>query len=135
MAVGGCRCITINPEFVCGVQLKVAHVAPCPLPLGSRVGYTLVMSIRKGGGTWEPMLLGIEPRNCTVCKEGLYRNKTFFSGGWSRCALCEEFVHYGCLATGKVSFLKARPRMCKICRASQKDGPSPKAATPVAVVS
>lgn len=93
------------------------------------------MSIRKGGGTWEPMLLGIEPRNCKVCKEGLYRNKTFFSGGWSRCALCEDFVHYGCLASGKVSFLKARPRVCKICRSAQEglSSPSPKAVIPVAV--
>src|SRR5262245_18844689 len=92
------------------------------------------MSIRKGGGKWEPMLLGIEPRYCKVCKEGLYRNKTFFSGGWSRCAVCEEFVHYGCLATGRVSFLKARPRVCKTCRAADGDAPSsPKATTPVAV--
>jgi hypothetical protein len=93
------------------------------------------MSIRKGGGDWEPMLLGIEPRNCTVCKEGLYRNKTFFTGGWSRCALCDEFVHYSCLASGKVSFLKARPRVCKTCRAAQGGIPSPssKAADPVAV--
>jgi hypothetical protein len=93
------------------------------------------MSIRKAGGDWEPMLLGIEPRKCKVCKEGLYRNKTFFSGGWSRCALCDEFVHYSCLASGKFSFLKVRPRQCKTCRAAQ-DGapsPSPKAVTPVAV--
>ncbi|MGH7183080.1 MAG: hypothetical protein ACREJN_14025 [Nitrospiraceae bacterium] len=81
------------------------------------------------------MLLGIEPRTCKVCKEGLYRNKTFFSGGWSRCALCEDFVHYSCLATGKVSFLKARPRVCKVCRAADEDSSSPasKATTPVAV--
>ena len=83
------------------------------------------MSIRKGGGDWEPMLLGIEPRNCKVCNEGLYRNKTFFTGGWSRCALCDEFVHYSCLASGKVSFLKARPRVCKTCRAAQEGIPSP----------
>ena len=93
------------------------------------------MSIRKAGGTWEPMLLGIDPRICPVCKEGLYRNKTLFSGGWSRCALCEEFVHYRCLASGKVSFLKARPRVCKTCRAAEGGTPSssPKAAIPVAV--
>ena len=93
------------------------------------------MSIRKGGGTWEPMLLGIEPRNCTVCKEGLYRNKTFLSGGWSRCTLCDEFVHYSCLASGKVSFLKVRPRMCKTCRAAQQGAltPSPKEEVPAAV--
>ncbi|MEP6958660.1 MAG: hypothetical protein ABI980_08005 [Nitrospirota bacterium] len=91
------------------------------------------MSIRKGGGDWEPMLLGIEPRNCKVCKEGLYRNKTFFSGGWSRCTLCDEFVHYSCLASGKVSFLKVRPRVCKTCRTAQEGTPSPLHGTPVAV--
>jgi hypothetical protein len=83
------------------------------------------------------MLLGIEPRHCKVCKEELYRNKTMFSGGWSRCALCEDFVHYRCLASGKVSFLKARPRLCKICRAAQEGTPSPllKTVIPAAVVS
>jgi hypothetical protein len=81
------------------------------------------------------MLLGIEARICKVCKGELYRNKTFLSGGWSRCALCEDFVHYSCLASGKVSFLKARPRLCKTCRAAQGGIPSPlpKAGTPVAV--
>lgn len=93
------------------------------------------MSIRNAGGEWEPMLLGIEARSCKVCKEELYRNKTFFSGGWSRCALCEDFVHYSCLASGKVSFLKARPRVCKVCRTAQERAPSspPKPAIPVAV--
>jgi hypothetical protein len=108
-------------------------LAPCLSPLAFAI--LRGMSIRQGGGDWEPMLLGIEPRNCKVCKEGLYRNKTLFSGGWSRCSLCEEFVHYSCLASGKVSFLKVRPRVCKTCRAAQAGtpSPSPKAATPVAV--
>jgi serine protease SohB len=59
-------------------------------------------------------------------------DKTLFSGGWSRCALCEEFVHYSCLASGKVSFLKARPRLCKTCRLAEGGTPSssPKAAIP-----
>ena len=74
------------------------------------------MSIRKGGGDWEPMLLGIEPRLCKVCKEGLYRDKTMLRGGWSRCSVCDEFVHYSCLASGKVRFLKQRPRICTLCR-------------------
>jgi hypothetical protein len=97
--------------------------------------YFRPMSIRNAAGKWEPMLLGIEPRICSVCKEGLYRDKTFFSGGWSRCALCEDFVHYSCLSSGKSSFLKARPRVCKTCRAAQEgsSSSSPKAATPVAV--
>ncbi len=94
------------------------------------------MSIRKAGGDWEPMLLGIEPRNCKVCKQGLYRDKTMFRGGWSRCTVCDEFVHYSCLASGKVSFLKARPRVCKTCRAAQSGGrapAAPQAETPAAV--
>ncbi len=73
------------------------------------------MSIRKGGGDWEPMLLGIEPRTCAVCTKGLYRDTTLFRGGWSRCTVCDQFVHYSCLAPGKVSFLKRRPRVCKAC--------------------
>ena len=81
--------------------------------------YSLAMSIRKAGGDWEPMLLPIEPRHCKVCKQGLYRDKTLFRGGWSRCSVCDEFVHYSCLASGKFSFLKARPRVCKTCRAAQ----------------
>ena len=49
-------------------------------------------------------------------------------GGWSRCTICDEFVHYSCLASGKVSFLKARPRVCKACRSIQEGSiaPSPK---------
>lgn len=98
--------------------------------------YSLPMSIRKAGGDWEPMLLGIEPRHCKVCKQGLYRDKTLLRGGWSRCSVCDEFVHYSCLASGKVSFLKARPRVCKICRAAQTGAPVssvPEAETSVAV--
>jgi MinD superfamily P-loop ATPase len=95
------------------------------------------MSIRKAAGDWEPMLLGIEPRHCKVCTQGLYRNKTFLSGGWSRCSICDEFVHYSCLAHGKVKFLKIRPRVCKTCRAAQEGhAVSPASATddtPVAV--
>ena len=83
--------------------------------------YCRPMSIRKAGGDWEPMLLPIEPRHCKVCKQGLYRDKTMFRGGWSRCTVCDEFVHYSCLASGKFSFLKARPRICKTCRAAQAD--------------
>jgi hypothetical protein len=82
------------------------------------------MSIRKAGGDWEPMLLGIEPRSCRVCKKGLYRNVTLFSGGWSRCTICDEFVHYSCLASGAVSFLKKRPRVCKLCQALEASAPA-----------
>ncbi|MFO0774665.1 MAG: hypothetical protein U0172_08385 [Nitrospiraceae bacterium] len=70
---------------------------------------------RVGGGDWEPLLLAIEPRKCRVCSQGLYRDQTLFRGGWSRCTICDEFVHYSCLASGRVSFLKRRPRVCKTC--------------------
>ena len=87
--------------------------------------YSRTMSIRKAGGDWEPMLLPIQPRLCKVCKQGLYRDKTMLRGGWSRCTVCDEFVHYSCLASGKVSFLKARPRVCKSCRTGQTDAAAP----------
>ena len=91
--------------------------------------YSRAMSIRKAAGDWEPMLLGIEPRNCKVCQQGLYRDKTMLRGGWSRCAVCDEFVHYSCLASGRISFLKARPRICKTCRTAEEQAkqaaPSP----------
>jgi len=98
--------------------------------------YSRLMSIRKAAGEWEPMLLGIEPRNCKVCRQGLYRDKTMFRGGWSRCTVCDEFVHYSCLASGKVSFLKARPRICKHCRAAEeqaKHGILPSSSQPAPV--
>ncbi len=89
------------------------------------------MSVRFRGGEWEPMLLGIEPRRCKVCGKGLYRNSTFFRGGWSRCTVCDEFVHYSCLASGKAKFLKQRPRVCKSCLAERAQpahqGPEPEA--------
>jgi hypothetical protein len=88
------------------------------------------MSIRAFGGQWEPMLLGIEPRACAVCHKGLYRNFTFFRGGWARCTVCNEFVHYSCLAGGKAKFLKQRPRLCKTCHAGQS---SPQASLPGAI--
>ena len=75
------------------------------------------MGVRFRGGDWQPMLLGIEPRICKVCGKGLYRNFTFLRGGWSRCTICDAFVHYSCLASGVVKFLKQRPRVCKSCRA------------------
>ena len=92
--------------------------------------YSSPMNIlRNGGGDWEPMLLGIEPRNCKVCNQGLYRDKTMLRGGWPRCAVCDEFVHYSCLASGKISFLKQRPRICKTCRIAEEQAkqgaPSP----------
>lgn len=75
------------------------------------------MSLRKAGGEWEPLLLGIQPRSCAVCGKSLYRNLTLFRGGWSRCTICDRFVHYSCLAGGKSKLLKKRPRVCKTCQA------------------
>ena len=79
--------------------------------------YLNSMSIRNRGGEWESLVLGIEPEACGVCGEGLYRNHTLLRGGWSRCSLCQQFVHYSCLASGKISFLKMRPRVCQTCQA------------------
>jgi hypothetical protein len=79
--------------------------------------YLNSMSIRNRGGEWQSLVLGIEPEACGVCGEGLYRNLTLLRGGWSRCSICQQFVHYSCLASGKISFLKMRPRVCKTCQA------------------
>jgi len=62
------------------------------------------------------MLLGIEPRTCRVCNKGLYRDVTLLKGGWARCTVCNEFVHYCCLAAGKSGVFKARPRVCQACQ-------------------
>lgn len=131
--------LSINPAgmrqgCVTSYPACLAPLAPCRLASL----YSPSMSIRKGGGTWEPLLLPIEPRHCKVCKLGLYRDKTMFRGGWSRCTVCDEFVHYSCLASGKVSFLKARPRVCKTCRAAKEGTPSSSATkdeVPVAAAS
>ena len=78
--------------------------------------YFVAMSIRKGAGEWEPLLLGIEPEYCGVCNQVLYRNTTMLKGGWERCSVCNRFVHYACLASGKIStYLKRRPRVCLNC--------------------
>src|SRR5436190_5392688 len=71
----------------------------------------------------EALTLEIEPAFCPVCQKGLYRNTTFLSGGWGRCAVCTEVVHYSCLSGGKI--FKHRPRICRDCqvgrvRAGQK---------------
>ncbi|MCZ6580281.1 MAG: hypothetical protein O6840_01465, partial [Nitrospirae bacterium] len=75
-------------------------------------------------GEWAPLMLGIEPEKCGVCGDGLYRNTTMLRGGWSRCSICNRFVHYTCLASGKVKFLKRRPRVCKNCQQATEDTPS-----------
>jgi len=38
-------------------------------------------------------------------------------------AVCDQFVHYSCLASGKTKFLKMRPRVCKACREAQAHAP------------
>lgn len=108
-------------------------ISPCLAPIAPRLRpslYSVRMSIRKAGGDWEPMLLGIEPRSCKVCGKGLYRNVTLFRGGWSRCTRCDQFVHYSCLASGKSGVLKARPRVCKICCGNVKPGAPSEAVKP-----
>lgn len=109
--IGGCR--RLHPDQDC--IRRVVSV------------YLNTMSIRNRGGEWESLVLGIEPESCGVCGGGLYRNLTLLKGGWSRCSVCQHFVHYSCLASGKISFLKMRPRICKTCQAhaSSSEHPSP----------
>src|SRR5438093_1945943 len=69
----------------------------------------------------EALTLEIEPALCPVCQKGLYRNITFLSGGWGRCAVCTEVVHYSCLGGGKI--FKHRPRICRDCQVGRvRDG-------------
>ena len=89
------------------------------------------MSIRNRGGEWEPLLLGIEPEACGVCGKSLYRNLTMLRGGWSRCSVCERFIHYSCLASGKVSYLKRRPRVCQTCDTHQPPAHSDKSTSSI----
>ena len=70
------------------------------------------MSIRKGAGEWEPLLLGIEPEHCGVCNQVLYRNTTMLKGGWERCSVCNRFVHYACLAGGKFNSISSDGPAC-----------------------
>jgi len=91
-------------------QEAKAFVIPSILRL-----YFAAMSIRNRAGEWEPLLLGIEPEHCGVCNQVLYRNTTMLKGGWERCSMCHRFVHYACLVSGKVQFLKRRPRVCLNC--------------------
>lgn len=74
------------------------------------------------------MLLGIEPRSCKVCGKNLYRNVTMLRGGWSRCTVCDQFVHWSCLASGKIKLLKRRPRVCKACLEERERAPAGKTA-------
>ncbi|HEV8242976.1 MAG TPA: hypothetical protein VGQ07_03200, partial [Nitrospirales bacterium] len=75
------------------------------------------MSWRRVEQGIETQTLEIQPATCPVCRKGLYRNVTFLTGGWARCTVCNEFVHYGCLSGGK--FLKDRPRLCADCKAGR----------------
>ena len=69
----------------------------------------------------EALTLEIQPALCPVCQKGLYRNTTFLTGGWGRCAVCTEVVHYSCLGGGKI--FKHRPRICRDCQAGRvRDG-------------
>lgn len=83
------------------------------------------MSIRNRGGEWESLLLGIQPEHCGVCNRSLYRHLTMLKGGWARCSICERFVHYSCLASGKFLCFKRRPRVCQSCNAPTQPNGSP----------
>jgi len=52
---------------------------------------------------------------CPVCKKAFKRRITFFTGGWSRCSVCDQFVHYSCLESGVTRYFKRRPRVCHNC--------------------
>lgn len=74
------------------------------------------MSIRRAAGEWQPLMLGVEREACGVCHRGLSRATTLFKGGWERCSVCGKFVHYTCLASGRIKFLlRRRPRVCRTC--------------------
>src|SRR5437660_11467284 len=68
----------------------------------------------------EALTLEIEPALCPVCQKGLYRNITFLSGGWGRCAVCTEVVHYSCLGGGII--FKHRPRLYRDCQEGRGRG-------------
>ena len=76
--------------------------------------YNDTMSWRQVEQGIETQTLAIQPSSCPVCREGLYRNVTFLTGGWARCSVCTEVVHYACLSGG--AFLKDRPRICLDCK-------------------
>ena len=119
LSEGFFACQTSSREIVSYFKRKIHSSSPMRLYSKECASILSLMSIRNRGGEWEPLMLGIEPESCAVCSEGLYRNLTFLRGGWSRCSICDRFVHYSCLASGKVSFLKMRPRVCQTCRAEQ----------------
>ena len=74
------------------------------------------MSIRRAAGEWQPLMLGVEREACGVCHQGLSRATTLVKGGWERCSVCGKFVHYTCLASGRIKFLlRRRPRVCRTC--------------------
>jgi hypothetical protein len=65
----------------------------------------------------ETLTLEVQPALCPVCAKLLYRNVTFLTGGWARCSICTEVVHYSCLSGGTI--FKHRPRICLDCKAGR----------------
>jgi len=65
----------------------------------------------------ETLTLEIQPALCPVCRKVLYRNITFLTGGWARCSICTEVIHYTCLSGGII--FKKRPRVCRDCKAGR----------------
>ena len=84
-----------------------------PRPL--RVYFPPMSILRRAAGEWQPLMLGVERETCGVCRRGLSRTTTLLKGGWERCSVCGKFVHHTCLAGGRVTFLKRRPRVCLTC--------------------
>ncbi|HIN33258.1 MAG TPA: hypothetical protein EYN18_06185 [Nitrospirales bacterium] len=64
---------------------------------------------------YHDLALGIIDASCVVCKKTFSRRITFLTGGWSRCSICDQFVHYSCLAASSVKYFKRRPRVCLHC--------------------
>src|SRR2546428_7442613 len=90
---------------------------PCPSALRIRPCVAILcvaMVLRRIKQGIELLTLEIQPTSCPVCRKVLYRNITFFTGGWARCTVCNEMVHYACLSGGR--FLKDRPRICIDCK-------------------
>jgi hypothetical protein len=90
------------------------------------------MSWRRVQQGIETLTLEVQPALCPVCAKVLYRNVTFLTGGWARCSICTEVIHYTCLSGGTI--FKHRPRICLDCKAGRVR-PGQKMPTPAVSVS
>src|SRR3989475_13056452 len=95
---------------------RSGHGAPCPYVLRIRSCVAILcaaMGWRRIKQGIELLTLEIQPTSCPVCRKVLYRNITFFTGGWARCTVGNERVPYSCLSGGGVP--KGRPPACIGC--------------------